>query len=66
MNILLVAVKKSFTKKWLSHESPTLKAWMEITMDIYKLEKIKAMLNLNWLNLYQQMYLIFHTLKPNL
>jgi len=46
MNILLVAVKKSFTKKWLSHESPTLKAWMEITMDIYKLEKIKAMLNL--------------------
>jgi len=42
MNILLVAVKKSFTKIWLSHESPTLNAWMEITTEIYKLEKITA------------------------
>ncbi len=42
MNILLVAVKKSFTKKWLSPESPTLNAWMDITKEIYKMEQITA------------------------
>ncbi len=40
-----MAVKKSFTKKWLSQESPTLNAWMEITMDIYKMEQITASVN---------------------
>ncbi len=42
MNILLVAIKKSFTKKWLSPESPTLNAWMDITKEIYKMEQITA------------------------
>ncbi len=40
-----MAVKKIFTKKWLSQESPTLNAWMEITMDIYKMEQITASVN---------------------
>lgn len=40
-----MAVKKSFKKKWLSQESPTLNAWMEITMDIYKMEQITAFVN---------------------
>ncbi len=39
MNILLVAVHKSLMNKCLSRESPTLNAWMEITMDIYKIEQ---------------------------
>ena len=43
--ILLVACKKSITRKWLSRESPTLKIWMDITMDIYKMEKITAFVN---------------------
>lgn len=42
MNILLVDVKKSITKKWLSYESPTLNAWMRITMEIYQMEQITA------------------------
>lgn len=45
MNILLVAGKKTLTRKWLSQESPTLNAWMDITMDIYKMEKITASVN---------------------
>jgi len=45
INILLVACKKSITRKWLSQESPTLNTWMDITMDIYKMEKITAFVN---------------------
>lgn len=45
MNILLVAGKKALSRKWLSQESPTVNAWMEITMDIYKMEKITAYVN---------------------
>ena len=45
MNALLVAGKKTLTRKWLSQESPTLNAWMEITMDIYKMERITAFVN---------------------
>ena len=49
--ILLVAGKKTLTRKWLSQESPTLNAWMEITMNIYKVEKI--------------LYFYFTLLSPN-
>ena len=45
LNILLVAGKKALTRKWLSQESPTLNTWMDITMDIYKMEKITAYVN---------------------
>ena len=45
INMLLVACKKSITKKWLSQENPTLKIWMDITMDIYKMEKLTAFVN---------------------
>lgn len=42
MNILLMAGQKALTRNWLSQESPTLNAWMEITMDTHKMEKITA------------------------
>ncbi len=45
MNILLVAGKKTLTRKWLSPESPILNAWMDTTMDIYKMETITASVN---------------------
>ncbi|XP_062911188.1 uncharacterized protein LOC134350161 isoform X1 [Mobula hypostoma] len=45
MKVLLVAGKKTLTRKWLSQESPTLNVWMEITMDIYKMEQITASVN---------------------
>lgn len=45
VNILLVACKKGITRKWLSPESPTINIWMDITMDIYKMEKIIAFVN---------------------
>uniref|UniRef100_A0A3Q2X1G0 Reverse transcriptase zinc-binding domain-containing protein n=1 Tax=Haplochromis burtoni TaxID=8153 RepID=A0A3Q2X1G0_HAPBU len=45
VNILLVACKKSITRKWLSPESPNISTWMEITMEIYNMEKITASVN---------------------
>lgn len=45
LNILLVAVKKTLTRIWLSQESPTLNTWMDITMDIYRMERITAFVN---------------------
>ena len=47
INALLAAGKKKKTKKKNSHtqESPTLKAWMEIAMDSYKMERITAFVN---------------------
>lgn len=44
-NILLVAAKKTLTRKWLSQECPALNICMEITMDMYKMEKVPAFLN---------------------
>uniref|UniRef100_A0A671TVT9 Reverse transcriptase domain-containing protein n=1 Tax=Sparus aurata TaxID=8175 RepID=A0A671TVT9_SPAAU len=44
-SILLVASKKALTKKWLSQESPTLTMWMDITMDICRMEKLTADVN---------------------
>lgn len=44
-NILLAAGKKAITKKWLSSESPTMNMWMNITMDIYRMEKMTADVN---------------------
>lgn len=44
-NILAVAAKKALTRKWLSSESPTLNMWMDITMDIYKIERLTAEVN---------------------
>ena len=45
LNILLVAGKKALTRKWLSQEGPTLNTWMDITVDIYKMERITAYVN---------------------
>lgn len=51
MNALLVPGKKKTKKKTKnqemvkSQESPTLNAWMEITMDIYKMERITSFVN---------------------
>lgn len=45
MVILLGASKKRITRKWLSQEASTLDMQMDITMDIYKMEKITALVN---------------------
>lgn len=47
INVLLTASKKSITRKWLSQESPTLNIWIDVTMDIYKMERITAFVNHN-------------------
>lgn len=44
-DILLVAAEKALTRKWLSSECPTQMMWMDITMDIYKKEKLTAHVN---------------------
>ena len=36
--ILLVAGKKTITRKWLSKESPTILEWIEIVNEIYTME----------------------------
>ncbi len=38
-------LKRGLPKKWLSPESPTLNAWMDITKEIYKMEQITAFVN---------------------
>ena len=40
-----MATKKALTRKWLSQESPTLTTWMDITMDICRMEKSTADVN---------------------
>jgi len=38
INVLLVAGKKTFTRKWLTQECSTLKTWTDVTVDIYNME----------------------------
>ena len=45
MSVLLVASKKSITRKWLKQECPSLTEWMDITMDIYNMEMMTALVN---------------------
>lgn len=54
MNILFVAAKKALTREWLSQESPTLHGRMDVTMDIYKMENITAIVILLMLQQLEQ------------
>ena len=40
MAILLVASKKSVSRKWLKIEPPTIDEWIEVVYEIYVMEKI--------------------------
>lgn len=40
MMILMVASKKSITRKWLKPDPPTEEDWLDVLYDIYKMEKI--------------------------
>ena len=40
MAILLVASKKSVSRKWLKIEPPTIDEWIEVVYEIYAMEKI--------------------------
>lgn len=46
MSILLAAGKKALTKKWMTASGPNLNDWMDVTFEIYKMEKITFSLNL--------------------
>lgn len=46
-NILLVAAKKSITRRWLSETTPTVDDWVNIVNDIYKLEKLTYLMRLD-------------------
>ena len=39
MAILLVASKKSVSRKWLKIEPPTIDEWIEVVYEIYAMEK---------------------------
>ena len=45
LSILLVASKKSITKRWLSQDSPTISEWWNTTLEIYKMEQMTALIN---------------------
>lgn len=45
LSTLLIASKKSITKRWLSQDTPTLSEWWNITLDIYKMEQMTAYVN---------------------
>ena len=38
--ILLMACKKAITRKWLQPQPPTIEDWIEITHDIFRMEKL--------------------------
>jgi len=40
MGVLLAASKKAITRKWLKQERPTLDDWIDVTIEIYMMEKI--------------------------
>jgi len=40
MGVLLAASKKAITHKWLKQERPTLDDWIDVTIEIYMMEKI--------------------------
>ena len=46
LKILLVAGKKAITKKWLNKEPPTIREWLVIVKEIYKMEKLTFTLRL--------------------
>ena len=46
VRILLIAAKKAITRKWLQEEPPTLKNWLEITEEIYVMERLTYLLRL--------------------
>ena len=46
IGILLAAGKKALTKRWLLPSIPSLDNWIDVTYEIYKMEKITFSLNL--------------------
>lgn len=46
MGVLLAASKKAITRKWLQQERPTLDDWIDVTIEIYMMEKITFFVNL--------------------
>ena len=45
INVMLLAGKKSVTRKWLLPECPTIITWRDIVTEIYRMEKITAHVN---------------------
>jgi len=64
MLILLVASKKALTRKWLKPEPPTLEEWMDILLDIYKMEKLTFCLRLQSQRLFKIWSKWFVFVKP--
>ena len=59
-NILLLASKKTITRKWLLKDSPTVEDWIKVVQDIFVMERLTFILRLeqdtfenywkNWIN----------------
>jgi len=47
LNVLLVASKKTITKKWLQESPPTKDEWIVIVSHVYDMEKLTFSLRLN-------------------
>ena len=45
INAMLVASKKTITRKWLLPECPTITSWRDIVTEIYRMEQITAHVN---------------------
>lgn len=46
--VLLAASKKALTKKRLTQDPPTLNSWIDVTFEIYNMEKITFLVNLEY------------------
>lgn len=40
LGVLLAESEKALTKRWLTQDPPTLNSWIDVTLEIYKMEKI--------------------------
>lgn len=40
LGVLLAESEKALTKRWLTQDPPTLNSWINVTLKIYKMEKI--------------------------
>ena len=46
MGALLAAGKKAITKRWMLQTGPTIDNWIDVTIEIYTMEKVTFSLNL--------------------
>lgn len=51
--ILMAACKKTISRRWLKPDPPTIEEWLDVTRDIYAMEKLSYSLKIQTENFYR-------------